>query len=290
MEGEIKFLLDHDKEYFERYSLVISKGFQLSKDQEYENHINVLKKGNINKDSVVKVLAVGTGDGQAESIAVDAALSTFNTLHYTIVEQSEAEINKFKTLAETKKAEGHWRNVTFDFHHITVQQYLRDARHNGEQQCFDIIRCPESAYFFTNAGDIFVELYKMVNKGGMLWNAMTGGAGEQITMELARHFPLTVSLYGSSTLRGILGKRLPDVDFQVETTNYNIECEECFQEDSSDGNMALDFLTQILDFRKHASKEVVDSILAIMDKNSSRMADGKRYLADWQENVIILKK
>ncbi|XP_070556138.1 histamine N-methyltransferase A-like [Ptychodera flava] len=290
MEGEIKFLLDHDKEYFERLNLVIANGFDTVHAQEFENYKNILKKGNFNKDSVLKVLAIGTGDGQAEGLFCDAALSMGYTLHHTAVEQSEAEINKFKTLDETKKAEGHWRNVTFDFHHITVQQYLRDARHNGEQQHFDVIRCPECAYFFTDAGDIFVELYKMLNKGGMLWNNMTGGAAEQITKELARHSPVTLSLYGSSTLREILGERLPGVDLQVETLNYNIECEECFKEDSRDGNMILDFFTQILDFRKYASKEVVDSILVVMDKNSCRLANGKRALVDCQEHVIILKK
>ncbi|XP_070556141.1 histamine N-methyltransferase B-like isoform X2 [Ptychodera flava] len=232
-----------------------------------------------------------TPRGQADSLFVDAALSMGNSLRYVAVEPSEKEVEKFKALVESKKMEGHWSNATFDFHPITVQQYLLDARKTEERQHFDIISCPESAYFFTDAGEVFAELYQLLNKGGILLNTMCGGAWEQLTIEVAKYFPSkTVALPGSSTLREILQKRLPEVDFQVVTREYSLDVGECFQEGSRVGNMLLDFFVQILDFRKDAPKEVVDKIMAFMDENCSRTADGKRNFVVCEEDIIISRK
>ena len=77
----------------------------------------------------------------------------------------------------------------------------------------------------------------------------------------------------------------------MKYTARNIPCydvTDVFDEQSTEGNLLLDFLTQTVNFREMADKQLVDETLALI-KELTTVKDRKR-LGDKKESLIIIYK
>ncbi|XP_070574718.1 histamine N-methyltransferase-like [Ptychodera flava] len=289
MAQTVKSLMDYPSEYLERINLVHQKGYHTTDDNRLLIYKDTFKELMVRQDSTLCVLLVGS----AESNFIDALslLGKNQPIHFVIQQSSEKAINEFKDLAESKRDQGLWKTVTFDFQELTLDAYLLEAKVAEKQIHFDIIHCYHSAYFFPEPGQVFVDLYNLLNERGILLNTMCAGPWERLYIKVAEYFPSLVhELYGSPHLQGILRQRIPGVEMRVATRELSVDIEECFQKNSKVGNMLLDFLVQGLNFRQNAQEDVADKIIEFIEEKCCRIVNGKRcFIAD-EEDVYILKK
>ncbi|XP_070553695.1 histamine N-methyltransferase-like isoform X2 [Ptychodera flava] len=222
---------------------------------------------------------------------IDALLRRVEIVNYVVIEPSESEINKFKEFVSSKQDNGEWQNVRFTFYQVALQTYLRKAIEAGEKTCFDIILALHCAYFFTDPGQTFVDLYELLKNGGTLFNIMCAGAWEKLLKEVERHVGRRAApCYGSIELRGILQQRMPALKMKILQRKDDVEVDECFKEDSKDGNEILDFILQIVDVRKNVPKDVVDELLLYLREQCCRTVDGKLYFESGDEDIVIVKE
>ncbi|XP_070552083.1 uncharacterized protein [Ptychodera flava] len=142
--------LDNDTEaYFPRFNAYHRNRRTIPNDQRiamYRNQIDKMKMKNV---STLRVLSIGSGDGERESLFIDAILSRGYPIDYVVIEPSGDYTEKFEALAKSKQDQGQWNSVQFEFRTMTVQTYLHEIGQLTKQPNFDIVHCPQSAYFFT---------------------------------------------------------------------------------------------------------------------------------------------
>ncbi|XP_078356871.1 histamine N-methyltransferase-like [Oculina patagonica] len=75
---------------------------------------------------------------------------------------------------------------------------------------------------------------------------------------------------------------------EIYTQEFSIDVTEVFDEKSTEGNLLLDFLTHIVNFRETADKQLVEETLAVI-KDLTTVKDGKR-VGNKKESLLFIYK
>ncbi|XP_070555961.1 histamine N-methyltransferase-like [Ptychodera flava] len=292
MTHDLKPLVCFPKEYFEGFAVLQRCGFDerfLPQHQKtlmdtFDNFVFCGKT-----DYTLRVLAVGTADGTSDIQIIDTLDSKYSSILYVVVEPADSQVQKFQTLVQSKQEDGLWKNVKFDFHPITIEEYLGKTKSGKEPGGFDIIHLQHCAYHFADIEGTTVELYGRLNTGGMLCVLHVIGAWMELALHFGNIMPDSMSSQVESlTLLERLQHRIPDVKMQTQHRKISVKADECFKENSEDGNMMLNFIMQLLDFRKTAPPEVVVDFMKFF-KELCYEEDSELYLPADDEIITIIK-
>ncbi|XP_070574929.1 histamine N-methyltransferase-like [Ptychodera flava] len=283
-----KPLYHYPEEYFNRLSVF----------KKYESYCKEDKQASLNetfgnfkpKRDSLRILAVGAGDGSSDVPIIDILHGNKCHINYSVVEPVIAEVEKFKSLVASKQEQGQWTRVSFEFHQTTIENYLEESQAKVAVDNFDIIHAIHSAYTISDQGGVFVSLYGRLHTGGMLLNTMVAGPMEKLLAKVNEIHQESHQCVGSATLRKIIQRRLPDVEINTFYKESALLADECFKEESREGNMMLDFLTYTLDFRISVSKSVVSDFMAFLREGCCYEKEGNIYLHMGEEDIVIFKK
>ncbi|XP_070555964.1 histamine N-methyltransferase-like isoform X1 [Ptychodera flava] len=293
MTQDLKALVLFPKEYFERYEVISRYGYDEYFLSQHDKNLKDTFESFVfcgKADSTLRVLAVGTSDGTSDIQIIDTLNSKYSSILYVVVEPAESQVQKFQTLVQSKQEAGLWKNVKFDFHSITVEEYLGKTKIGKEPARFDIIHLQHCAYHFADIEGTTVELYGRLNTGGMLFILLVTGAWEQMLLRMGNIVPESMSSkLGSATMRKMLQRRIPDVKMQTQYRKISFKFDEGFKENSEDGNMMLDFVLQVLDFRKTAPPEIVGDFMKFF-KELCYEENGELYFPADDEIITVIKQ
>ncbi|XP_070555969.1 histamine N-methyltransferase-like isoform X2 [Ptychodera flava] len=287
-----KALVLFPQEYFERYEVISRYGYDEYFLSQHEKNLRDTFEGFVfcgEADSTLRVLAVGASDGTSDIQIIDTLNSKYNSVLYVVVEPAESQVQKFQTLVESKREAGLWTNVQFDFHSLTVEEYLRKTKIGKEPAGFDIIHLQHCVYHFADPENTTVELYGRLNAGGMMFIILVTGVREETVLHTVNIIPDSMPSIGSATLRAMLKRRIPDVKIQTQYRKISYKVDECFKENSKEGNMMLDFVVQLLDFRKTAPAEVVGDFMKFF-KESCYEVNSQLYFPADDEITTVIKE
>ncbi|XP_070574459.1 histamine N-methyltransferase-like [Ptychodera flava] len=292
----VKTLHLYPKEYFTRFLTLKKYGYNHSdkgRQTSIEEIFGNFEFCNVkDSSSALHVLAIGTSNGVSDIPIIDALSRRFERIEYTVVEPAEDEIRCFKELVASRHGRGNWNSTHFKFHPITIEKYLKEleAQKFTDDFKFDIIHTLHCAYHFQDPDAIFQNLYGLLNKGGILFNIMSSGAWIKITAKIHQIYGQSeMKTYNSAlALREVMQRQLPKPKIQIILKGRNVKVNECFKEDSKDGNEMLDFIVQILDFKKTAAREIVEEITAMLKE--SCLSDGSDMIFPAYEEVTVFKK
>ena len=90
------------------------------------------------------------------------------------MDPDESQVKDFKDKISSKQQQSQWKNVNFEFHQTTIEEYLTEAK-KSEVVGMDIIHAQHCAYHFSDPENVIVDLYRILNKGGMLFTIMSVG-------------------------------------------------------------------------------------------------------------------
>ncbi|XP_070555962.1 histamine N-methyltransferase-like [Ptychodera flava] len=293
MSQDLKALVLFPKEYFESYEVIGRYGYDKYSLSQHEKDVkDIFESFKFcgEADITLRVLAVGTSDGTTDIPIIDTLNSKYSRILYAVVEPDESQVQKFQTLVESKQEAGLWKNIKFDFYPITIEEHLRKTKIGKEPAGFDIIHLQHCAYFFTDPENTTVELYGRLNTGGMLFILLVVGAWEQILLHIGNSVPDSMSpKIGSATMREMIQRGIPDVKMQTQHRKASFKVDECFKENSKDGNMMLDFVVQLHDFRKTAPPEVFGDFMKFF-KELCYEENSELYLPADDEIITVIKE
>ncbi|XP_070554950.1 histamine N-methyltransferase-like [Ptychodera flava] len=286
----MKALIDLPEEYHEGFSTMKRYGYnyaqgQREKDLKDSFEQFVFCRG---PDSELRVFAVGSSDGNSDIPIIETLTIKHSSIKYIVVEPAECQIKKFQNLVTSKTEVGLWTNINFEFHQTTIEEYLNKIESGKATGGFDIIHLLNSAYYLDDPERVSMELYGHLNTGGMLFYTLLVGAWEKIYRRIAGVVPIPM-LPGSGALREILKRRIPDVKMHTRYREGRFKATECFREDSKDGNLILNFLVQIHDFRKAAPPEVVSDFMDSFKGSCFEVNDDLYFPSD-EEDIVIVKE
>ncbi|XP_070554932.1 histamine N-methyltransferase-like [Ptychodera flava] len=289
MSKRVKILYHHPEEFFNRYSILM-KYVSYYSEEDQQRSLNETFGNFKQKGDSLRVLAVGTGDGSADVPVIDILQSKQCNITYSVVEPMVAEVEKFKSLAASKQEQGQWTRVRFEFYQTTIENYLEESQTRVAEDNFDIIHTIHCAYTMSDPGGIFAGLFGRLERGGMLRNTIAAGPLEKLLAKAKEIHPVSRQCVGSASLRRMIQDRLPDVEINTIYKKIALLADECFKEESREGNMMLDFLTYTLDFRKSVSERVLSDFMEFMREECCYKRDGKLFLHKDEEDIVIFKK
>ncbi|XP_070574457.1 histamine N-methyltransferase-like [Ptychodera flava] len=293
MAQEVKTLCLYEKEYFARFLTMKKYGYNLL----HERRQTSIKKifGNFefckvkDSNSALQVLAIGTSNGVSDIPIIEALISRYVRIEYTVVEPVEEEIQCFRELVVSKHKEGKWNSTQFKFNPVTIEKYLEGIEANtfADGQRFDVIHTQHCAYYFRDPGIVFRKLYGLLNEGGTLCNITGFGAWLKISGRIRQIYGSSEIYHPSATLREMMQQQLPEAQSKIILRDIKVKVNECFEEESKAGNEMLDFIVHKLDFRKTASREIVDSIVALLNECCLREGCNIFFPADEEVSVFV---
>ncbi|XP_070555954.1 histamine N-methyltransferase-like isoform X2 [Ptychodera flava] len=285
MTQELKALIHFPKEYFEGLSTLYRNGlanFAPTREQDLKHACDRFAFSR-DREDMLRVLVIGPAD------VIDYLVNKFGKISYVVVEPAKDEIQKFEDLVKSKQEQSLWTTVNFEFYPCTIEAYLTEIERGATHGSFDIILLQHSAYHIMDPANVFAELYGQLNGGGMLYCQIDTGPMEEVRLRVGSVVSDSIPRFGSTALRKMLQRCMPHVKIHTQYRKMNFKAGECFKEESRDGNLIVDFLVQLHDFRKTAPREVVDDIMKFI-RDSCYELDNNMYFPADDEDIIMIKE
>ncbi|XP_077997822.1 histamine N-methyltransferase-like [Glandiceps talaboti] len=287
MAMEIKSIVHFPEQYFK--TLEVANKYAMT-GQRRRYFRETMQTFEFVQNDTLHVLAVGAGNGMMDIPVIGDLSKQFQQIFYVVVDPVKSEVQKFQELTVAKHSQSEWENVDFEFNVETIEEYLQRIEKN-EKAIFDIIHIVHSAYYFADPETTMVKLYHMLKRGGRLLNIMVGGSYGQLFSKLGKHYnDPNMCFFGSDDMVDMLRHRLPDVHISVVSKPKAFEISKCFIDTSEDGNHILDFLTQILHFRKFASKKIVDEVMSFLKDEGVVQSNGEIFFSTDDGHMTIFNE
>ncbi|CAH1262525.1 HNMT [Branchiostoma lanceolatum] len=194
----------------------------------------------------VRVLAIGSGSGEADSNILKKLLQNHKSVYNRVVEPSET-IEGYKTLVGTDKSLG---AVKCDWRQQTADEYFQTK----EDTKFHLIHAIHCLYLVEDLHVTLRNMWEQLADGGYMLVGMDSEKGDWGKLQVkfwddfGQGDRLKSSLRLSSDVKQWLDARgIRYVTRELETI-FNVT--ECFKEDPEAGKLLLDFFTQTPDISR----------------------------------------
>ncbi|XP_006823792.1 histamine N-methyltransferase-like [Saccoglossus kowalevskii] len=156
-------LFNYLDEYHLSFQTLLDNGLKSREFRYKEDAIKMIGKLDLESRKEVRVLSIGSGNGDVDLHFINALVDKYTKIHYTVVEPAKASIDEFKRLTKSKK--DIWNGVNFIFRVQEVEDYLEEG---GTSDKYDVIHACHSLYRCRDAENTLHYLYNMLSKEGML--------------------------------------------------------------------------------------------------------------------------
>ncbi|CAH1264847.1 HNMT [Branchiostoma lanceolatum] len=192
-------------------------------------------------ESELRVLGIGSGSGEADSIILKKLLQRHKRVYNRVVEPSGEMIERFKTLVREDTG---LRGVTFDWRHQTDEEYFRKKINTQ----FHLLHAVHVLYCVEDLHATLRNMWEQLEDTGYMFIILEADKGNVWKMreKFWERFGQGDRLKSSLRTTGDVKQWLDTMGISYVTSEYeiNIDVTECFKENSEAGRQLLDFLTQ----------------------------------------------
>ncbi|XP_077989335.1 histamine N-methyltransferase-like [Glandiceps talaboti] len=230
-------------------------------------------------------LGVGSGSGEADIKVLIQLKKRYPRIKATIMEPSPALISNFKE--NITKVGSALEGVEFEWKTMTFEEYMEGDDNN---QCFHCIILIGVTAYFEDIEQAMKDLYKILVKNGTI--VITNDSEKNVFDAIRKKFP--THLFGH--------KRVPTdkvvavfneigASVRVSDMEASIDITLCLQKDSEIGNLILDILTHVLNFRETAPEDLFRDVFQVLQDPEllSRKRNDSVFIYD-NKDVIIVQK
>ncbi|XP_077997299.1 uncharacterized protein LOC144450528 [Glandiceps talaboti] len=245
----IKTLFHYKDEYFQCFRTMKKYGYDHLGDQCKRDLIETFGNIDVGHIGELRVLAIGSWDGNIDEIIIDVLSKRFQKIRYVVVEPDKDGVDKFKSLVESKSGVSQWMNVNFEFNIAKIENYLANVK--TMDGCLEDLMHKIGQYYFDP------------------------------------DFPLVFA--ASTGVKEMLHQQIPNLKMRSVYRETSFKANECFQEESKDGNELLHFHTHILKFRKLVPVAIQNEIFTFMREKCCFEQNGDILCKADEEDIIIMK-
>ncbi|PIK61285.1 putative histamine N-methyltransferase A [Apostichopus japonicus] len=241
--------------------------------------------------STLRMLGIGSGAGEAESEMLLQLLKKFHRIENTVVEPSEERILEYKT--SVSNDDKLLKFVDFKWENQTIGEYQRMTRtREQEPERFHFISALHCLYHVKDPSDTIKFMYDSLESGGIMMVVLS--TGDSGFGELWSRFP--VLAMGNNYFHLHSGHVKSTLDW-MNVPHYSfhgrafLDITSCYHDQSTQSDLALDFITSIVNFREWATPTLEEEVLDFLKtSNCSKISsDGKIMFHDKWEAVLAIK-
>uniref|UniRef100_UPI00398F6CD3 histamine N-methyltransferase-like isoform X2 n=1 Tax=Pristiophorus japonicus TaxID=55135 RepID=UPI00398F6CD3 len=176
-------------------------------------------------------------------------------------------------------------NISFTWNQMTSEEYEKKAKERNEIKKFDFIHMIQMLYFVESVHDSIKYFHSLLEPNGKLliiivsddggWHALWKKFGSRFT---------------GNCLFLDVRKMLDDVrmKYKIYELSSDLDITECFIEGNENGELLLDFLTQIINFRKTAPADLKAEVLQYLRQpQCSREENGKIMFNNNMQVIVV---
>eukprot|EP00057_Strongylocentrotus_purpuratus_P005022 XP_003730011.1 PREDICTED: histamine N-methyltransferase [Strongylocentrotus purpuratus] len=261
----------------------------------FEDHVVSHFTSKFPSDEIIRVLAVGSGDGKVDSCMLEQLVARYPRIHYTVVEPAKEPLEEFKALINDNRpkfdgVEFEWRNETFDDFQKLEEE--KERSRGVDKERFHLIHAVHSLYYANDLQQAQSYLRdRLVKHGALLVILLSEEAGIYRVWDrypkLCEGSPATNLC--SAHLREIYARS--DTPYKFHHQSWPSDISQCFDPASIKGGRMLDFITHVRNFRQSAPEELKKSVVAFLrglnqSDREDKMSTGG-YQRDWDSMVMI---
>ncbi|XP_071850301.1 histamine N-methyltransferase-like [Apostichopus japonicus] len=290
MDISLPRLLDDETRYNEAFNELAKYSKKFESFSSWTDKVYpelVIQKLRQDNESTLRVMDIGSGTGEIALGFVSKLMTKFPDVLSTIVEPNQKSLTIFKEKVTQRgllSVEWDWQNKTWD-------QYYRDLKTVGNaRNHFDLITSVHSIYHLGDTDTVIAQLLDCLVEGGVLILTLT--AAYLTSWKFSDRFPmLPESIFSersSSSVKQLLGKN--EIQYEAKQMPLIIDIPDCFDPENEEGQLMLDFLMHVSQFRKTAPSDLVNAVLdGIGSPDFATKEDGK-IIVNGTVDTIVIKK
>ncbi|XP_066280271.1 histamine N-methyltransferase B-like isoform X2 [Branchiostoma lanceolatum] len=231
----------------------------------------------------VRVLGIGSGSGEVDSIMLKKLLQRHNSVYNRVVEPSKDMLGRYKALVREDTSLG---AVKFDWRQQTAEEYFKTK----EDTKFHLVHAVHVLYDVEEHDVTLRKMWEQLSDGGYMYVAMQSDKGgwSRLRYKLWEEFGQGDRLKTSFRTSGDV-KRWFDtagIGYVTSEDEFSMNVTECFKDDSEAGKLLLDFLTHT---PYVSSEPKIKSMALEYIRCNSSLVDGKIFLKAINEFILALK-
>uniref|UniRef100_UPI00398EAF50 histamine N-methyltransferase-like n=1 Tax=Pristiophorus japonicus TaxID=55135 RepID=UPI00398EAF50 len=234
--------------------------------------------------SSLNVLGVGSGSGKTdlEILGKIQCKHPGLSIQNEVVEPNPEQISSYKAFVKEKSQS---LNISFTWNQMTSEEYEKKAKERNEVKKFDFIHMIHMLYYVESVQDSIKYFHNLLETNGkLLIVTVSDGGGWQ---SLWKTFG---SRFINSCVYLDVCKILDDmsINYQIYEVSADLDITECFIEGNEKGELLLDFLTHIINFRKTAPPDLKAEVLQyLLQTPYSREENGKIIFNNNSQTIVV---
>lgn len=237
-----------------------------------------------NGDLKLSILGIGSGDGKFEVKMIMKLKKKFRLIDCTVVEPSTERMASYRKLVKDEK--NALDGVTFDWRQETFQEFCKANPDPSKKFHFvSLIHC--AYYFHKRDLDYYMDVITRWTEGKIL---IMQDADVSIFGLLDKKFPGVYN--GLRPL--ILGDTIMDsfktlgMSFETSSLPCELDITACFDNDSRDGKLLLDFLLQVVGLVDDGPPEALKMVKEFLKSEGfSYTRNGRNWVENPTQVIII---
>ncbi|XP_066280275.1 histamine N-methyltransferase-like [Branchiostoma lanceolatum] len=258
---------------------------EMSKESYYHSYESKVPDSTLcEAGTEVRVLGIGSGSGEADSIITKKLLQRHSSVFNRVVEPSGEMIEKYKTLVREDTS---LSAVKYDWRQQTTEEYFQTK----ENTKFHLIHAINVLYYVEDPVATLRNMWEQLADGGCMLVTMESEKGDwgKLQLKLWEYFGQGDRLDTSLRMAGDVKRWLDAmgatyVSFQ---NKVNVNATECFEKNSEEGMLLLDFITHT----PYTSDipEIQAMALEFIRRHSS-VVDDRIIFLSVEETIVAFKK
>ncbi|XP_068187886.1 histamine N-methyltransferase-like isoform X1 [Antennarius striatus] len=289
MESPLKSLFSDGDRFQKSYQLLMERCNRLQRMQHFFNNLLPdIMSSTINGKSQINVIGIGSGSGELDLDMLSALhLKNPNMMvDYEVVEPVAQQISKYKELVSQTPG---FDYIKWNWNIMTVQEFEKDWKEKERTKKFDFIHMFDMLYHVKDRGSTVSFVQGLLNKNGKLLISLQLADNGWAKLEKTygdRFIPAEVSYVVIEVIKQYLDSK--GVSYQSYLLPSEIDITECFTEGNEEGELMIDYLTQVLNFKKSAPPELKAGVLELLHHPDCGVeTNGKIMLKNDYEIIVV---
>ncbi|XP_068188032.1 histamine N-methyltransferase-like [Antennarius striatus] len=291
MDSPLTSLFTDGQRYHKTYQVYLERSNKVQHMQDFsKNLLPDIMLSTIKGKSQINVMGVGGGSGELD-LEMLSALHLKNPnmiVDNEVVEPVAQQITKYKELVSQTPGLDHMK---WNWNIMTIQEFEKDWKEKERTKKFDFIHMFEALYYVKDREATVRFLQSLLNKNGkLLIGMMVGDSGwAKLDKTYSHRFYQSGGSYGViDEVKQYLDSK--GVSYQSYLLPSEIDITECFIEGNEEGELLIDFLTEVLNFKKSASPEIKAGVLELLHHPDCSVESNGKIMFNYHSEVVVVEQ
>ncbi|OXB67702.1 hypothetical protein ASZ78_002784 [Callipepla squamata] len=255
-----------------------------------EQQLPGLLASTVSGKSAINILSVGSGAGEIDLQIISTLQANYPgvAIKIEVIEPSADQVLKYK---ECVAAKSNLNNVKFTWHEETADNFESRMKAEKKSQKWDFIHMVQMLYYVKDIPAIVRYFHSLLGAQAKLLIILVSGTGgwEALWRKCGPSFPTDglCTFITSAKIKEILDPLGLKYTTYELPSQLDITC--CFTKGDKDGELLLDFITQISEFSKTAPPELRQQVLEELRKPGCSENKNGKVIFNNNLSVIVVE-